>query len=139
MGLDSFNGHCAKSGVKNTIIKYILIAVGSISIIIGTIGIFLPVVPTTPLILLAAACYAASSDKMYCYLVNNRFFGKYIKDYRAGKGIPLKAKSISMLSMWLMLLFSISALGDISMKALLVAIGIFVTIHVFSMPSPKTA
>ncbi|MBB6455064.1 hypothetical protein HNQ94_003559 [Salirhabdus euzebyi] len=80
--------------------KILLIISGTISLVLGVIGIVLPLIPTTPLLLLAAACYVRSSDKLYQWLINNKWFGPYIVNYRAGKGIPLKAKVIGVTVLW---------------------------------------
>ena len=63
---------------------------GFLSMVIGLIGIVVPGLPTTPLMILAAACFAKSSQKFYDWIINNRLFGKHVKNYREGKGIPKK-------------------------------------------------
>ena len=77
---------------KFLFIRILWITLGSIFVAIGTIGIFVPGLPTTVFMLLAAACYVRSSERLYNWLIRNKTFGKYIKDYREGKGMPIKAK-----------------------------------------------
>ena len=72
-----------------------MITTGTFFVGLGIIGIFLPLLPTTPFLLLAAACYARSSKRFYNWLLNNKWFGNYIKNYRERKGIPLQIKIIS--------------------------------------------
>lgn len=72
--------------------KKLFLLLGFISVILGTLGIFLPLLPTTPFLLLAALCFERSSDKFYNMLIENRYFGKYLKDYREKKGITMKNK-----------------------------------------------
>ncbi|WP_087974476.1 YbaN family protein [Oceanobacillus rekensis] len=91
----------------NYIKKLFLIIIGSISLFFGVLGIFLPLLPTTPLLLLAAACYVRSSEKLYTWLITNKYFGSYILNYRNGKGIPLKAKIIGVTLLWISLLYTI--------------------------------
>jgi uncharacterized protein len=67
---------------------------------LGAVGIFLPVLPTTPFLLLAAACYCRSSDKLYQWLMGNKWFGTYIKNYREGKGLSIKTKIIALTVLW---------------------------------------
>lgn len=86
---------------NNRLIKYLLIAGGSIAVILGVIGIFLPVLPTTPFLLLAAACYARSSQRFYNWLITNRYCGKYIRNYREGNGISLRHKITVISILWL--------------------------------------
>tara|TARA_B100000579_G_scaffold433633_1_gene452782 strand:- start:918 stop:1322 length:405 start_codon:yes stop_codon:yes gene_type:complete len=83
---------------KNKIIKFLWISLGSIFVAIGYIGIFVPGLPTTIFLILASACYIRSSKRLYEWLINNKLFGKFIKDYNEGKGMPFKAK-VSAISM----------------------------------------
>ena len=66
--------------------KWTLILVGSLSIGLAFLGIFLPLLPTTPFLLLAAACYLRSSDRFYHWLIYHKWFGNYIRNYREGRG-----------------------------------------------------
>ena len=77
---------------KYLLIRIIFIILGSVFVSIGAIGVLVPGLPTTPFMILAAACYIRSSDKLYNWLINNRVFGKHIKNIREGKGIPIKIK-----------------------------------------------
>ncbi|MFH0931814.1 MAG: YbaN family protein, partial [Candidatus Zixiibacteriota bacterium] len=81
--------------VSSIAIRGALIITGTFFVGLGVLGIFLPLLPTTPFLLLAAACYARSSKRFYNWLLNNRWFGSYIKDYKEGKGVPSKVKAIS--------------------------------------------
>lgn len=84
------------------LVRRLWIGLGTFFVVLGTIGIFLPLLPTTPFLLLAAACYARISKKLPCWILHNRFlknkwFGTYIKNYLEGRGIPLKIKILSIL------------------------------------------
>ncbi|MBX8508162.1 YbaN family protein [Pseudomonas cichorii] len=81
-------------------VRYLLVAVGWASVSLGVIGIFLPVLPTTPFLLLAAACFARSSPRFYNWLVNHKRLGPWIRDYLVGNGIPLKGKVYAIGLMW---------------------------------------
>lgn len=81
--------------------RILLIISGTLCVILGVFGIFLPVLPTTPFLLLAAMCYARSSERFYQGLMNSPWFGKYIKNYREGKGIPLRQKVVTIFLLWL--------------------------------------
>ena len=122
--------------VQNRFIKFLLISAGTISIFLGFIGIFIPILPTTPFLLLAAALYSKSSDKFYNWLINNRLFGSFIRNYREGKGITLQAKFISLTSLWLVLGSTIIyAIENIYLKILLLLIAVGVTIHLLLIPT----
>lgn len=124
--------------VQNPILKKLLILVGTFCVILGVIGIFLPILPTTPFLLLAAWCYARSSDRFYHWLINNKWFGSYIKNYREGKGVPLKVKLLSISFLWLTILFSIFFIIDnLYIRVILLIIAIAVTTHIITIRTLK--
>ncbi|EMR74903.1 hypothetical protein MBGDF03_00701 [Thermoplasmatales archaeon SCGC AB-540-F20] len=90
---------------SNQLFKWILITAGTVFVGLGIIGIILPILPTTPFLLLAAACYARSSKRFYDWLINNKWIGAYIKNYREGKGVPLKIKVFTISLLWITVLF----------------------------------
>ena len=85
---------------KNKLIRLLFVFIGSIFVGLAIIGIFLPGLPTTPFLILAAYLYIRSSKKLYNWLINNKILGIYIKGYLSGKGMPLRAKIISLILMW---------------------------------------
>ncbi len=112
-------------------VKILLITTGTLFICIGIAGIFIPILPTTPFLLISAALYARSSKRFYDWLLNNRIFGRFIKDYREGKGIPLRIKIITIALLWITMGFSFFfATGIFWIRAVLVLIAIGVTIHI---------
>ena len=111
----------------------ILITIGSISVILGVIGIFLPVLPTTPFLLLGAYCYFEGSPKMYDLLLSNRILGEYIRDFREHKSIPLKTKIFALSMLWLTIGYSILFIIPLLfVKVLLFMIATGVTVHILS-------
>tara|TARA_B100000945_G_C20414256_1_gene614297 strand:+ start:1535 stop:1969 length:435 start_codon:yes stop_codon:yes gene_type:complete len=80
---------------------------GFISMVIGFIGIPVPGLPTTPLMILAAACFAKSSQRFYDWIIKNKLFGHHVKNYREGKGIPKKIKPLILLTLWIFVLFAV--------------------------------
>lgn len=81
-------------------VRYTLLAIGWLSVLLGVIGIFVPVLPTTPFLLLAAACFVRSSRRFYLWLVNHKHLGPWIRDYLEGNGIPFKGKVYAISLMW---------------------------------------
>lgn len=120
-------------------IKIILRIVGTISLILGIIGIALPILPTTPFLLLTAFCYLKSAPAWHKRLLESKYLGPYIKNFQENKCIPLRIKVYSISMLWLTI--SISAIFFVSLwwvRALLFAIAVGVTIHILSYPSqPK--
>jgi uncharacterized membrane protein YbaN (DUF454 family) len=115
---------------SNKAVRMLWIILGSISLGIGLLGIILPLIPTTPLLLLAAYCYARGSKKMHRWLLNHRWFGKYIRNYYEGKGIPLAIKIYAIAIIWITI--SITAFFIIDFlwgRILLYTIAIVVSIY----------
>jgi uncharacterized protein len=112
--------------------KAALIFCGSLFVGLGVLGMFLPLMPTTVFLLMAAYCYSRSSDRFHTWLLNNRLFGKYISNYRSGKGISLRQKWTTTVVLWVSIGFSIWMIGGgLWSTLLLLAVAIGVTIHLF--------
>jgi uncharacterized protein len=119
-------------------IKAILISIGSLSVALGVIGIFLPILPTTPFFLLGAACYVRGSEKLYNWLITNRLIGNYIKNYREGKGIPVKTKAYAITLLWISISYSTIFLISRSLiRCILIIIAASVTWHILSIKPIK--
>lgn len=115
-------------------IRVTLIIIGTMSLILGIIGIFLPLLPTTPFLLLTASCYVRGSEKLYNRLINNKYIGVYIKNYKEGKGIPKKTKIYGLTLVWTTILFSVVfVIPLLLVKLLLLAIASAVTIHIIKI------
>ena len=92
--------------------RIFLIIVGSVSLVLGILGIFLPMLPTTPFLLLSAAAWVKASPSLYEWLVNHRVFGEYIRNFREYRAIPLRVKIISVSLVWLTIGYCIFAVVD---------------------------
>lgn len=120
----------------NTLKRYCLIAVGWLAVVLGVIGIFLPLLPTTPFLLLAASCFAKSSERFHHWLLNQRHLGPYIQLYLNGKGIPIKAKCYILTLMWITIgSTAILFLKPWLLKILLLAIASGVTVYILRLPT----
>lgn len=117
----------------HSIKKYLLIMLGTISLVLGFIGIFLPILPTTPFLLLSAFCYIRSSEKLYNWLINHKIFGKYIYNYMTYKAIPKKTKIIAISSLWATLTVSIISMDNLHIRIFLILVGIGVSIHLLKL------
>jgi len=118
--------------------RWLLIIEGTFFVGLGIIGIFLPLLPTTPFLLLAAACYARSSKRFYNWLLTNRWFGNYIRNYRERKGIPYKIKILSISFLWIAIGYSAIFVVHILLgRIILILIAIGVTIHILSIQTLK--
>lgn len=118
--------------MENKYIKALLIIIGSLSAILGVIGIFLPLVPTTPFLLLAIACYSRSSTRLYNVLCNNKLLGRYLRNYREGRDISPQTKSIILFMLWLSIGYSVVyRVQNPWAKGVMLLIALGVTVHVF--------
>jgi len=117
--------------MPNTLKTGLLIIGGTLSMAIGILGIFVPVLPTTPFLLLAAACYMSSSQKLYNWLLSNRFVGAYISHYIQGKGIPLKVKLFTVIFLWITIGLSVVfAVQGVVIRVVLILVAVGVTTHI---------
>ncbi|MDP3025258.1 MAG: YbaN family protein [candidate division Zixibacteria bacterium] len=115
-----------------------LIITGTFFVGLGVLGIFLPLLPTTPFLLLAAVCYARSSKRFYNWLLNNKWFGNYIKNYRERKGVPLKVKVLSISFLWITIGYSVVFVVHIFLvRIILILIAMGVTTHILSIKTLK--
>ena len=121
------------------IYKYLYLISGFLLVIIGIIGIFLPVLPTTIFLILASACFVKSSPKANEWLRNHKILGLYIKNYQDKSGLTIRAKIFNLIFLWTMILTSAFLLTkSFSIKILLLAIAIGVTIHLLIIKTKKT-
>ncbi|MGM0431894.1 MAG: YbaN family protein [Spirochaetota bacterium] len=113
--------------------RFLLVIAGSLSLILGIIGIILPLLPTTPFLLLASYCYLRSSKRLYLWLINHRLLGSYIYNYMHYRAVSMKAKVFALILLWATLLFSIWLIGKLYLGLLLGAVGIGVSIHLLTL------
>jgi len=114
---------------KMNIKKLLLIVLGFVFLILGVIGIVLPLLPTTPLVLLSALCFSKSSKRLEAMLLKIRIFGPFIENYRTGGGISRLRKAVSIAYLWLGLATSMIVIRTTLIYIVLSIVGIGVTIH----------
>ncbi len=139
MGIESI--YHSKKNITQAIRNWIripLIVTGTLFVGLGILGIFMPVLPTTPFLLLAAACYARSSQRFYDWLLTNKWFGNYIRNYLQGKGVSLKVKVLTIALLWLTIGCSVTfAVQVFLVRLILILIAIGVSIHILSVRTLK--
>jgi uncharacterized membrane protein YbaN (DUF454 family) len=129
----------ASKSRKQRVVRVLLLFAGTLSLTLGAIGIVLPILPTTPFLLLAAACYLRSSERMHKWLLGNRWFGEYIRNYQEGRGIPMKTKMAAMTVLWITIIYSaFFALDEILLaQVALLLIALAVSVHLIRLPTLK--
>lgn len=124
--------------VTNVFLRGFLIVCGWSAVAGGVVGIFLPLVPTVPFLLLAVACFARSSAPFHAWLVEHNHLGPLVRDYLAGAGIPLRAKWLAIAMVWVSFPLSIFLFAQIFwLKLLLVAIAVGITLYLLFLPTAQ--
>ncbi|MFC2018590.1 YbaN family protein [Chloroflexota bacterium] len=119
-------------------VRILLITAGTFFVGLGIIGILVPILPTTPFLLLAAVCYGRSSQRFYDWLLNNKWLGSYIKNYLQGRGIPLRVKVITVTLIWVTIGCSVVFLVQIlAARVVLLLIATGVSIYILSRRTYK--
>jgi uncharacterized membrane protein YbaN (DUF454 family) len=117
--------------------KAIYFILGSITLLLGTIGIFLPLLPTTPFLLVTAFCYARSSDKLHKWLLSHKHFGPYIKSFLIDKTMTKKDKTRTLILLWITISISISYAPMVLVKISLFLIASLVSFYILKLNSPN--
>ncbi|MDR2648820.1 MAG: YbaN family protein [Clostridiales bacterium] len=110
--------------------RVLLIIVGLLALSAGAVGIVLPILPTTPFVILAAACFGMSSPKMYAWLANTKYFGEYIRHYREKSDISAQTRRTGIVTLWLMLCVSSVVFRKPFVWMILSLVGVCVTAHI---------
>lgn len=111
--------------------KASLIFLGTICVGLGVLGMFLPLMPTTVFLLAAAYCYSKSSKRFHNWLLSNKLCGKYISNYKSGRGMTVRSKVTSLLSLWLSIGLSVWLVsGKLWVSIMLAAIALGITVHI---------
>ena len=126
--------------MMNPLTRILLIAGGTLCVALAVLGLFLPVLPTTPFLLLAAVCYARSSERFYHWLMTNRWFGAYIRNYREGRGISLWHKVLAISLLWLTIGYAAWSVARLWwVKGILLGVAVAVTIHLLKTKTARPA
>lgn len=121
---------------RERVIRAFWVTFGTLSLVLGIIGIFLPLLPTTPFVLLAAACFARGSEKFHNWLITHERFGPLVRDWQAHRSIPFRAKCLALSMMWTSMSITAWLLRARPVSSLtLIAIGIAVTIWMVRLPT----
>jgi uncharacterized protein len=125
--------------MKTAVLKHTLNVIGLVAVVLAILGVFLPLLPTTPFLLLASACFARSSERLHGWLLNNKLFGTALRDFEQGKGMPLKAKIVAVTLLWASLAFSIFKASSVILIGLLICVGIGVTTYLLAFVPTRPA
>lgn len=122
---------------KNPLLRLFYNTVGTISVSFGVVGIFLPLLPTTPFLLLALACYMRGSQRMSAWMLNNSLFGQHLRNFQVHRAIPLRTKVWAIALTWLSLAVSAWLMPVAWARPILILPGLFVTIFLWRYKTLK--
>jgi uncharacterized membrane protein YbaN (DUF454 family) len=118
--------------------KLALNFVGCLAVLLGILGIFLPLLPTTPFLLLASACFARGSDRLHNWLISHGTFGQYLRNFEEGRGIPARAKVLALVMMWSSIGYAAWRYPQWWLKAGLLLMAVCVSIYLLRLPTCVT-
>jgi uncharacterized protein len=119
-------------------LKPLWVAAGTIFLGIGIVGIFLPLLPTTPFLLLASACYLRGSKRMHDWLLSHGRLGAYIRAYEEGRGIPRRAKLLALTMMWASIAYAVYRFPVPWLQVALLLVATGVTFYLLRLPTLRT-
>ena len=114
-----------------------LLVCGTLSFALGVLGIFVPLLPTTCFLLIAAWCYARSSQRLYDRLMRARWIGSYLRRYRDERSIPVHVKIASLVMMWITIGYSVVVFPNLAVRIALLATALAVTWHLYRLPTAR--
>ena len=124
-------------GARIRVMNYLLIILGAVSLGLGVAGMFLPVLPTTPFLLLTAWCWMKGSPRLHAWLMAHPKLGPYIRDLQEHKCISRRVKAVSVTTLWLTIALSIILVQPLWLRILLAAVAAGVTVHILSFKTKK--
>ena len=139
------NGQACKTadGKGNKAARAVWFIAGMICLVFGMVGIVLPILPTTPFLIASAACFCKSPTRMYDWLLSNKWFGEYIRNYKEGRGLPMRTKIWALTVLWVTIgvstVFFLNRLLPpqlvLPMQLIMVAVAIAISAHILRLPT----
>jgi uncharacterized membrane protein YbaN (DUF454 family) len=116
-------------------VRVLFIVAGTISLVLGVIGIFVPLLPTTPFLLLASACYMRGSERLHRWLLSHGRLGAYIRAFEEGRGIPRRAKIVAIGALWISIAYGATKVESVIASGGIVAVAVGVTVYLLRLPT----
>ena len=126
------------SVAQSRVVRLLWNVVGTFFLALGLVGIALPLLPTTPFLLIAAACYLRGSKRMHSWMMKNKYFGAYLKDYLEGNGLSIRTKIVTLSMLWgVMILTAVFATENSIFRIGLLAVAAGVSIHLLTLKTKR--
>ncbi len=120
--------------VKSWYLRIFLVSIGCISLVLGVIGIAVPLLPTTPFLLLTAACFIRSSERLYSWLIKQPWLGTYIRNYRENRAMTRNAKLIMLVLLWIVISYTaLFGVSELWLQIMLLVVAVAVSAHIISL------
>lgn len=125
--------------IRAASMKILLNVIGCIAVFLAVLGVFLPLLPTTPFLLLASACFVRGSDRMHRWLRYHPVFGEYLRNFEDKRALPRRAKVVSLLLLWPSMTYSIYLVKPMLLRIMLLGIAVSVTFMILRMKTLEAA
>lgn len=120
----------------HSIARHTLLAAGWASLGLGALGLAVPVLPTAPFVLLAAACFMRSSERLHAWVVSHPLFGHHIEDYLAGRGLRARTKAVALTTLWASVATSVVLwVPLLAADLIIVAVAVAVSVYILRLPT----
>lgn len=116
--------------MKRRLLAYLFVSLGFLSLALGIAGMFVPVLPTTPFLLLTAFCFMKGSKRLYSKLMNHKSIGPYIRDFMQYRAISVRVKVYSVSMLWLGIGLSIYLVDNLHLRLFLLLVAAGVSVHI---------
>ncbi len=120
-------------------VRALLVTVGTLSLVLGVVGIVVPILPTTPFLLVAAACYARSSTRLYAWLLGQPSLGRIIAEWRRSRSLPPGVKARALLVVASTFAVSIVVVDGLALRIVLLAVGLVLALFLWRVPAVQAA
>ncbi len=120
--------------MKDEVVRWLYLAAGWTALGLGVVGVALPLMPTTVFVLIAAFCFARSSERFHRWILSHRLFGPMVRNFREGRGLPRQARFRAVTLIWITMGVSMWVIHAWWAVALLSAIGISLTVYLYRLP-----
>ena len=121
---------------KGRIRKWLLTAAGTLAFGVGLLGVFIPLLPTTRILLLAAGCWMRSSERLHDWLLHHAWFGDYVRNYVEHRAVHPRARAVPLVLLWVVIgATAFLAVGSWWVRTLLGMVALGVTLHLLQLKS----
>lgn len=119
--------------------RILLLTFGFVTMGLGFVGVFLPLLPTTPFLLVSLACFMKSSERMHHFVMTNKYLAPYVKEYASRDGIPKRAKIRAIVLIWITISFTAFVVIDkVLLRVMLYVIAISVSTYIWTRKTAET-